>query len=227
MFKVKFDDYHAKTILNNSIDYSEGFLQGIELNKIIFNEKFALFIEDALKKYIDSKARMNPKQLHHVYEWGQVGSPSARLFDFSAKITKQIIVITGTFLQSSSIPAQGTEPFIDKANIMENKISVVVSPKNSRVLVFEDDGETVFTPNSVYIDSPGGDEVAGAFGKCFEEFFEQYLTSGLLINSGILQDLSIPREFEHSFSEGVKVGKNAGIKAGKKYMDLPDGLAIK
>ena len=227
MLKFHFDNRHAKKILNNTIDYSEGFFQGVELNRMLFNQKFALFIEDALKKYIDSKARMNPDQLHHVYEWGQVGSPSARLFEFSAKTTKQMIVITGTFLQSSSIPPGGTEPFVDKANVMENKISVVVSPKNSRVLVFEDNGETVFTTNSVYIDSPGGDAVAGAFGRCFEEFFERYLTSGLLISSGILQDLSTPKEFEHSFSEGAKIGKNAGIKAGKKYMDLPDGLAIK
>lgn len=227
MLKFNFDNRHAKKIFNNTIDYSEGFFQGIELNKMLFNQKFALFIEDALKKYIDSKARLNPDQLHHVYEWGQVGSPAARLFDFSAKVTKNMIVITGKFLQSTSIPPGGNEAFLDKANVMENQISVVVSPKNSKVLVFEDDGETIFTPNSVYIDNPGGNEVSGAFGRCFEEFFERYLTSGLLINSGILKELSTPKEFELSFPQGAKIGKSAGIKAGKKYMDLPDGLVIK
>jgi hypothetical protein len=226
MLKLKVDSKQINKVLNNTVSYSYGFLEGTEINQILFNQKLGLFIESALKKYIDSKARLNPEQLHHVYEWGMTGSPSGRLFDFSVKASKRIITINGKFLKSSSIPPGGNEPFVDKANVMENKISVTVSPKNSKVLVFEDDGETIFTTNSVYIANPGGDAVAEGFGKVCEEFFNVYLTSGLFTSSGIFKKLSNPKEFENWFPEGAKTGKSSGIKAGKKYMDIPDGLIV-
>jgi len=226
MIKTKVNIKQLNKILNNSVSYSHGFLEGTEISQVLFNEKLGLFIESALKKYIDSKARLNPEQLHHVYEWNKVGSPNDRLFDFSVKASKTLINITGKFLKSYSIPENGTEPFVNKATIMENRIAVTVSPKNVNFLVFEDDGETIFTPNSVYIANPGGDKVAESFGKTFEEFFNVYLTSGLLTSSGLLSKLSNPKEFADWFPEGTRQGRFAGIKAGKKYMDIPNGLII-
>jgi hypothetical protein len=213
-------------ILKNSVSYSHGFLDGIDANRINFNEDLGLFVEEALGLYIDSKARMSPDQLHHVYEWNRVGIKSARLFDFSVLATKNNIKITGQFLDSRSIPPSGNEPFIKKATIMENKIAVTVSPKNAQALVFEDDGETVFTTSSVYIANPGGDAVAGSFGKVIEEFFNNYLTAGLLQNSGIFDKLSKAKEYSTNFQQGTKKGKSVGVSAGKKYMSLPGGLNI-
>ena len=118
MFQLKIDSKQVNRLLENTVSYSYGFLEGTEVNQIVFNEKLGLFIEDTLKKYIDSKARLNPEMLHHVYEWGNVGSSKSRLFDFKVKASKRIITITGKFLKSKSIPPQGSEPFqIGRAHV--------------------------------------------------------------------------------------------------------------
>lgn len=227
MFQVKIDSKEINKLLQNAISYSYGFLEGTEINEIVFNEKLGLFIEDALKKYIDSKARLNPEMLHHIYEWNNVGVSDSRLFDFKVKASKRIITINGTFLKSKSIPPDGNEPFSNKAYIMENQIAITISPKNSSVLVFEDNEETIFTPNTIYIQHPGGTSVAFAFENTVNDFFNVFLTGSLLRSSGIFDKLSNPKEFSNWFPEGTKTGKNIGIKSGKKYMDMPSGLVIK
>jgi hypothetical protein len=101
---------------------------------------------------------------------------------------------------------------------MENSIKVVIEPKNSDVLAFENNGETVFTTNAIYIDHPGGDEVAGSFGETVNDFFENYFTNGLL--GPLISKLSTAREFTASFSSGAKSGSNEGIRAGKEYLNV-------
>lgn len=226
MINVTFDNTMFSKKMKNVVLYSDGFFEGAENNLTIFNENLGNFIKKALGEYIDSKARMNPEQLHHVYEWNKVGVKTARLFDFDVFVNRSLITISGRFINSSSNPPGGNDPFINKAYIMENKIAVTIAPKNASVLVFEDDEETVFTTNSVYIANPGGDEVAGSFGVCFEEFFDNYLTSGLLMSAGIFDKLSNPQEYVRYFAQGAKSGKFVGINAGKKYMNIPTGLDI-
>ena len=101
---------------------------------------------------------------------------------------------------------------------MENDIQVVIEPKNSDVLVFENNGETVFTTNAIYIDHPGGNEVAGSFGETVSNFFDNYFTNGLL--KPLINKLSTASEFTASFSSGARSGSNVGIRAGKEYLNL-------
>jgi len=161
---------------------------------------------------------MNPLKLHHVYEWGKAGNQASRLFEFETKVSGKTISFTGKFLPSKSVSNTSNEPFIDKANVMENSIQVVIEPKNSDVLVFENNGETVFTTNTIYIDHPGGDEVAGSFGDTVNNFFENYFTNGLL--TPLIKKLSTAKEFTASFSSGAKSGSNVGIRAGREYLDI-------
>ena len=102
--------------------------------------------------------------------------------------------------------------------IMENKIAITIEPKNSDVLAFEEDGEMVFVATSIYIANPGGDAVAGSFGRVVSEFFDKYFTASIL--QGILRDLSTPEEFIQYFSQGAKSGGSAGVKAGRKYFSI-------
>lgn len=220
------DTKQLNRILENTASYSFGFLQGAEINQIQFNKELADFIKEALYKYIDSHARMSPESLHHVYEWNSVGQFSDRLFEFNSQVSKRVIKFTGKFLQSKSISEGSNEPFSDKANIMENKISITIEPKASSVLVFEDDGETIFTSKTIEISNPGGDSVAGSFSSVVNSFFNNYLTAGILKGAGIFGSLSYPKEYSDSFASGTKSGKGVGIKAGKKYMSLPKGVEM-
>lgn len=221
MLTAKFDSRDLIKKIKNSVSYSEGFLDGIKMQTINFNQQLGEFTVDILNKYIDARARSNPAALHHVYEWDRVGNEGARLFEITSSASKNIIRFTGSFLPSKSISQNSSEPFTDKANIMENAIEVVIEPRNSDVLAFESDGEMVFTRNSIYIDHPGGDEVAGSFGKVIDDFFTTYFTNAML--DPLLKELSTAKEFSQSFAAGARSGSAVGVRAGKKYLTLPGG----
>jgi len=218
-FRVDLKDFNQT--FRNVIQYSNGFLQGAEISKLKFNQELGAYALESLYRFIDSKARMSPESLHHVYEWGRVGDPSARLFDIKVDATTNNIKFSGNFLQSTSISDNSNEPFFDKAKIMENSISIVVEPRSAEALAFQDGGESVFVIGSVVIDNPGGDAVAGSFGRVIEDFFDFYFTNTVLQQSGILQKLSRPKEFKEGFYSGASgAGRSAGLRAGKKYMTV-------
>lgn len=220
MTSIVYDTSHLKRIMNNVSQYSYGFLEGVEMNLIVFNTQLATLTEEALKKFIDAKARMDPESLHHVYEWNSVGSASARLFEIQATATKNNIFFAGEFLQSQSVSDTSDEPFYDKARIMENQIAIEVEPRSADVLAFEDSGQTVFTVKSIFIENPGGDEVAGSFGRAVDEFFDVYFTTTFMRQSGILDQLSYPIEYAQNFSAGARIGRSAGRSAGRRYMTV-------
>lgn len=224
MINIKLDTINLNKVLKNSVNYSFGFIEGAQTNKILFNTRLGEITVEALKRFIDSKARMSPESLHHVYEWNMVGSPGGRLFELNANATNSGIFFSGMFLPSKTVSEDSTEPFTDKANVMENKISVFVEPKDSDVLAFDVEGQTIFTVNSVFIENPGGDQVAGSFGQAIDEFFDNYFTTTLLRQSGILDQLRYPREYSKYFSSGARAGRAAGISAGQKYMNISGGV---
>jgi hypothetical protein len=220
MINVEFDTTMLNKVLWNSVKYSNGFLDGVESSKLLFNTQLGQITVEFLNKYIDSKARMSPESLHHVYEWNRVGIPSARLFKIESVASASLITFSGQFLPSRSVSETSEEPFVDKANVMENRIQIVVEPKESDVLAFEINGDPIFTVNSIYIDNPGGDEVAGSFGRTVEEFFQTYFTTMFLGKSGVLDQLKRPNEFEQYFAAGTRSGSGPGKIAGAKYMSL-------
>lgn len=217
LLRVRFDTKEINSILGNAVSYSYGFLEGTEIQQIDLNRRLGEFTKEALYKYIDSQARMSPESLHHIYEWNQVGSPNSRLYSFNVIASKRVIKFEGKFLKSTSVNDSSSEPFVNKAEVMENGISVVVTPNQSDVLAFEVDGDTVFTTNSIYIAHPGGDEVAGSFGRVVEDFFNGFFTSAIL--SPFIKSLSYAKPYSDNFVSGTKGGKPVGIKAGIKYIN--------
>ena len=217
LFRVKINNRDLNKKLNNVVKYSNGFVDGVEINKIILMNRLGEYVVDTLGKYIDAQARGNPGALHHVYEWGATGSSGARLFKMNAAASKSIITINGSFLPSSSISDTATEPFVDKATIMENGIGITIEPRDSDFLAFEADGQTVFTMNAVYIANPGGDGVAGSFGRVVEDFFNVYFTRMLL--KPFLDELSTAEQFVQYFAQGARSGYPVGVKAGQKYLN--------
>ena len=51
MISLKFDTKELMNTLNNTVSYSSGFADGVEMQKIIFYKDLANFIEEGLKKY--------------------------------------------------------------------------------------------------------------------------------------------------------------------------------
>jgi hypothetical protein len=122
--------------LNNIIQYSNGFIDGVQKGKTVFLKNLGFGIIEGLSAYIDSQARSNPESLHHVYEWYQTGSPKARLFDLDYTVSGIGLSVFGTFKQSRTVKDDSTVPFYNKAMIMESGMPVVIKPKKSSVLAF-------------------------------------------------------------------------------------------
>lgn len=215
--QVTFDMKTFDKQMQGFIDYSTGFLQGVENAKPIFLEQFGKGIITALSAYIDAHARSQPQTLHHVYEWYKVGSPAARLFQLEPLVTKNGIQIKSNFKQSTSIAKDSRQPFYNKANVMENQLPVTIKPKNN-VLVFEINGETIFTKKKVTISTPGGPAVAGSYQKCFDEFFTVYFKQSFLRASGILDHLENLEAYKINLPSGVKGGKSSGVSVGYKWL---------
>lgn len=218
MIKVKFDNKKVAKDMDNIFEYSIGFLQGVEAGKSEFFTRLGAGIKEILKEYIDANARISPEALHHMYEWEQSGSPNARLFDISYRVTGAGLSFNASFAQSSQIKSGSTVPFYDKARIMEQGIPVTIAPKRSSVLAFESEGQTVFTKNPVVVNNPGGPGVQGGFERTFDAFFERYFTQAFLQSSGMTRYLKTPIKYSENFAKGVSGGKSVGLSAGYRWI---------
>jgi hypothetical protein len=101
---------------------------------------------------------------------------------------------------------------------MEDGIPVKISPKKSKVLVFESNGETVFTSNDITIDNPGGDYVSGSFERAVDEFFNVYFRQSFLASSGLKSYINNPILYKQNIKKGSKSGKAVGVNTGFKWI---------
>jgi hypothetical protein len=203
--------------LENIIQYSSGFLDGVQKGKTEFLKAVGQATITSLSQYVDAQARSNPEALHHIYEWQMVGSPNGRLFDLNYTVSNLGLSIGGTFKQSRTIKDESNVPFYDKAKIMEKGIPVTITPKK-RVLAFTVGGESVFTPNSVTVTNPGGNEVQGSFERTVDEFIKFYFKQSFLRASGIYEYISKPVLYKKELKAGARLGKTKGFQTGFKWI---------
>ena len=216
--RTVFNSNQFKKEMNNIVDYSLGFLEGIQRGKTVFLKTVGMETVELMKEFIDSNARVNPDMLHHIYEWNQTGSPSARLYDISYTTSNLGLSFRSSFSQSTSIKNGSRTPFYDKARIMEEGIPVTIRPRVAQVLAFEDDGETVFTRGPVEVANPGGTEVHGGFEKVFDMFFNRYFSQAFLRVSGVAQYLENPQLYKKNMQSGKKMGRSKGVSTGYRWI---------
>jgi hypothetical protein len=213
-----FNSNQFKRDMNNIVNYSIGFLDGVQKGKTVFLKTLGMETVEIMKEFIDSNARVNPQMLHHVYEWTMTGSPDARLYDISYTVSNLGLSFKSSFSQSRSIKDGSRTPFYDKARIMENGIPVTIRPKSAQVLAFEDNGETVFTRGPVEVLNPGGTEVEGGFEKTFDMFFNRYFSQAFLRTSGIAKYLENPQVYKKDMPAGKKLGRSKGVSTGYRWI---------
>jgi hypothetical protein len=204
--------------MNNIVDYSFGFLDGIDDGKTLFFNNLARGTIEALKLYIDAMARSNPESLHHVYEWYKTGSPDSRLFSINYTVNKLGIIIDSNFRQSQSIKNGSSEPFYNKAKIMENRTPVVIRPRGDNPLVFDDNGTTVYTKKPIINNFPGGKEVQGSYEKTFDDFMIRYFAQSFLTSTGLYDYLNNPLIYKKNLKAGSKGGRSVGKSTGFKWI---------
>lgn len=189
--------------ISATLYYQANVIEKLNTSKA-FKNKFTNTVFKQIKEdfglYVDALARGKPKSLHHVYEWGRVGDANARLFTLNKFASEGISFQLNFELLPSKkfVPSNKNNKkyvFSEKALIMEEGIPVIISPKASKRLVFEIDGEVVFMPKgaSVTVPRPGGKASTNQFKLAYSRFF-----------SGDLVNLSIKRSgFQRVFSTAM------------------------
>lgn len=218
MFSTKLDAKDFEKDLRGIVEYSLGFLDGVQRGKNIFLRNLGSNISEVLKQYIDSNARVAPQMLHHIYEWEKTGSPDARLFDIAYTVNGTGLSFGATLRQSMSVQSGSTTPFYDKARIMEEGIPVTIKPSKSGVLVFDDNGEQVFTRKPVTVTDPGGTQVQGGLERTFKSFFDSYVSQAFLQSSGLSKYLQNPEIFSKGISSSRRGGRSLGITTGFRWI---------
>jgi hypothetical protein len=204
--------------MNNIVNYSFGFLDGVQKGKSVFLNNLGHGVLTALYDYIDASARSNPRAMHHIYEWMQTGSPEARLYDLNYTVSNLGLSFKSKFTQSQSFSRNSNTPFYDKARIMEQGIPVKIAPVKSDVLVFEANGETVFTRKEVTVENPGGTEVVGSFERAVDEFMLGYFKQSFIRASGLYDYISKPILYKANVAAGSRMGRAKGIDTGFKWI---------
>lgn len=214
--RVRVNSAHAQKVIKNAADYTEGYAATLKENQETLMHKIGLAGVQAIGAYVDKMAAGNPEALHHVYEWGGIGS--ARLFDFEYTATPKSVSFTqGEFRQSSTVGPGGGHVFAEKAKVMEENDSVDISPQFSPVLVFEYEGETVVTSSTVTV-NPGGPATTGAFQRVVDAFFKEYVTQSFL--APVLAAIARSQSWQAGFPNGARGGgRAAGVAAAVKQME--------
>ena len=154
---------------------------------------------------VDSYARSNPKKMHHVYEWGQIGQPEGRLFVIErSSIIDGSLIIGSKFLKSSlPVPINpllltpgNTGKTVTSRSIFSNKASVMEDGKSvsfvaKKILSFVGSEGLVFvSPNTqINILNPGGRGVKGAFAEFMLAWYTENGNT-IMDNSGFYEKIS-------------------------------------
>jgi hypothetical protein len=215
--RVRFDGRQFAKDMKNIMNYSAGFLDGVQMGKQQLMHSLGVQTLEILKTYIDSNARTNPAMLHHVYEWNQTGSPDARLYDIDYSISNLGLSFRSSFKQSTTIQNGSNTPFYNKAKIMEEGIPVKIRPIQAQALRFVQDGEEVFVKSEVTIENPGGN-VQGKFEEVFDNFFNKYFTQAFLRSSGIAAYLENPVAYKNNLAAGKRGGRAKGVSTGYRWI---------
>jgi hypothetical protein len=121
--------------------------------------------------YMDNLARRDSASFHHIYENDKVGSPNARLFYYTVVATSSNPSIQYTF-KDATVPENSGQVFRKRAFVMEAGNPVTIKPRNGKILVFDLDGEKIFTKKS-YVPNPGGTAVSGSFQRAFNNYMNK------------------------------------------------------
>jgi hypothetical protein len=218
--KITFDDKAFFKDMKNIVEYSAGFLEGVERGKYGMLTNVGQSISILLGEYIDSNARNNPQMLQHVYEWYNSGNRSERLFDIHFMLMRNGVSFDYTFRQSQSVRDGSTVSFYDKAQIMEEGRSVTIKPKNKDFLSFNIDGEQIYTSQPVEVKKPGGSYAINGLQKTMESFFSTYLTQAFVQVSGLKDYLSNPIVYKKNLNSGKVSGRSVGLDTGYRWMTM-------
>lgn len=218
MYSIKLDTKELNKVVKNVVDYTDGFLKESKAKESTIASKLGSISIEAFYDYLDGLARTNPGMLHHIYEWGEVGNPEARLVELKKILSRSSVDIDADFLQSSSTPQGGSEPFYEKATVMEEGIPVTVQAVEAKAMFFEVGGEEFFRAGPIVIENPGGEATRGSFVRAFEDFYNNYFEEVYLRSIRFYDHFKESKAYKDNFGRASKsngarsIGKTTALK---------------
>jgi len=183
----------AKKYIGFNVDIAEsaaltGFLQelsmGIKTSRHIgpVLKYTHVIMSQAFTDYMSVVGPAQPSRFHHVYEWGQIGDPTAKLWDdkllgsgatrtatFSWRASKQTVPVRSDF---KDVGVKQIHVFVWKAPVMEYGKNILIEPKRGKFLAYFTGPtnpsmkyERQITQNPIHVTDPGGPLVKGSFTK--------------------------------------------------------------
>lgn len=161
-------------------------------------------LSERFDAFMSATAPAARNQLHHVYDWGNIGVPQHQLWRNTlrgrgnnryASFEFRASVLPVPVPDGNKRPFKQTHRFIYKAMIMEYNIAVTIRPKRAKMLAFPvSSGQIIFTKGPVVVQNPGGSSTTGAFTAIW---------SGWWGGPGAAEvfDSSIKRNLEDDLSE--------------------------
>jgi hypothetical protein len=153
-----------------------------QISKAIFSITGERFMID-----VDNYARINPKKMHHVYEWGKVGLSNARLFELKREVILNGSLIVSTNFLPSKMPVPispellipgRTGKTVSRRSIFANKATVMeagtpVSFTAKRMLAFMGNNGIAFISPGTQINilHPGGLQTKNSFATYMLEWY--------------------------------------------------------
>jgi hypothetical protein len=141
-----------------------------------------VIMSQAFTDYMAAVAPAQQSRFHHVYEWGQVGDPTAKLWDdkligggasrtatFTWRASKQTVPVRPDF---NDVGVKQIHVFVWKAPVMEYGKNITIEPKRGKFLAYftgpTEPGmkyERKITQNPIHVTNPGGPLTKGSFTK--------------------------------------------------------------
>lgn len=153
---------------------------------------------------VDVHAKLNPKSMHHVYEWNRTGYKDARLFILERiSFINNKLIISSKFMPSKSfvpIPKElqrsgKTGKFVstrhifrNKADIMENGRPVKIESRKIMAFMGKNGINFVQPGKAINILNPGGKQVKNSFEKFMVEWYSRNAES-IMDASGLYQKI--------------------------------------
>jgi len=159
-----------------------------EVSKALFTLTGKKFLKD-----IAIAARLDPQKFFHVFEWGQLGSPSGKLFIIKrTRVVNGNLSINFAFTKSKKnvpVPARirnkvkKRSVFANKAEVMESGKPVSFTTKQTIVFLSKKNGNVRFVGPGVLINiqNPGGKRTTGSFAKYANTWYLK--KSNIVLNS--------------------------------------------
>lgn len=215
---------NASDTIANAMAYVEGVAKSTRTYEVdqAIGQAVTAIAEKSLTSFIDTEARLNPKSLHHVYEWGQIGKPLGRLWKVSGQYKSGSIILSSEFKQSRTyVPIKnGTvkrHKFIYKADVMEKGQTVRITAKNARALFFySNDGSPVFIPRGKFVTvrTPGGKEVKNSYQKTMFRFINSARLNADMAKSSLFKEIERAQALA-----GTQMPKSVTSKASKSSFE--------